>query len=76
MSKRKAKSKDMWRLDSKTVRKEEKYVFDTVEDSPFLCTVIVINGVVSSYSGVFALDAEIVRKLEDDGVTVPANCRE
>lgn len=26
------------------MRKEETYVFDTVEDSPFLCTVVVING--------------------------------
>lgn len=72
MSKR--KTKDAWFLESKSSR--VKYVFDTVEDSPFLCTVIVDDGVVSSYSGVFAIDAEIVRKLEDDGVTVPANCRE
>lgn len=67
------KRSEFWKLESKTVRTE--YVFDTVGDSPYLCTVVVINGLVSSYSGVYALDSEIVRKLEREGVEVPKNCR-
>lgn len=51
------------------------YVFDTVEDTPYLCTVHVSDGEVTGYEGVYALDAEIVRALEKDGVKVPASCR-
>lgn len=64
---------DFWKQTTKTTT--TRYVFDTVNDSPHLCTVTVVNGVVSNYSGVFALDAEIVRKLRKDGVKVPKNCR-
>ena len=62
-----------WKLESKVTTTV--YTFDTVEDSPYLCRVTVRNGTVVSYDGVFALDREIVRRLEAQGVTVPKDCR-
>lgn len=73
MANLKRKRSDFWTLESKVTTTV--YVFDTAEDSPHLCRVTVRNGTVASYEGVYALDAEICRKLEKEGVIVPANCR-
>lgn len=67
------KEKDNWKLEHKHITTV--YEFDTVRDSPYLCTITVTDGTVTSYEGVFALDSEITRKLEADGVIVPLECR-